>query len=231
MAARLLGRFGLYEGSPSTSRYVTLLGATLAARVGRPELVFRFAVLNSGDPGAYATPGGYVFVTRGLLASLKSESELAGVLAHEIAHVNERHMYLELMPDREVSTGEAVVRLLSMGKGDVSGSLSQMVDQGLKMLLEDGLGAEKEKAADEAAVHYAAAFQYEPASLRIVIERLKATAREKQQTELAARVANLKAYIKREGMRTEPAAAPRPLAARFERAMRPPRAVAGEAPP
>ena len=67
--------------------YVNLVGLTVASASANPELQYAFAVIDTPQVGAYSTPGGYVFVTRGALAIMKDESELAGVLAHEIAHV------------------------------------------------------------------------------------------------------------------------------------------------
>lgn len=81
---------------PATPRnelvsYVNLVGKNLAAQSGRPLLVWAFAVVDSDQVNAYSAPGGYVFVTTGLLRMLQSEDELAGVLAHEIGHVTEGH--------------------------------------------------------------------------------------------------------------------------------------------
>src|SRR5207245_2894143 len=63
MAAKLLGHLGEYKGSPSASAYVDLVGGVLAAKVGRPEITFHFGVLDTENVNAFATPGGYVFVT------------------------------------------------------------------------------------------------------------------------------------------------------------------------
>lgn len=81
---------------PATPRnelvsYVNLVGKNLAAQSGRPLLPWTFAVVDSDQVNAYSAPGGYVFVTTGLLRTLQSEDELAGLLAHEIGHVTERH--------------------------------------------------------------------------------------------------------------------------------------------
>src|SRR5919199_5023918 len=77
--------------------YVQQVGARLAAGSERAQLPWTFRVLDDPMPNAFALPGGYVFVTRGILCVINSEAELAGVLAHEIAHVNARHL-LPTMP-------------------------------------------------------------------------------------------------------------------------------------
>jgi beta-barrel assembly-enhancing protease len=76
--------------------YVNTVGRWVAMGSERPDLPWRFGVIDSADVNAFAAPGGYILLTRGLYASLSDESELAGVLGHEIAHVVERH-HVELM--------------------------------------------------------------------------------------------------------------------------------------
>ena len=95
IAARMVGRFGLYN-DPQLMKYVNLVGRSLSQSTNRPELDFHFAVLNTSEINAYAAPGGYVFVTRGAIEKMQDESELAAVLAHEMTHINERHVVKEL---------------------------------------------------------------------------------------------------------------------------------------
>jgi predicted Zn-dependent protease len=89
-ASTLLGAKPLVP-DPKMQRYVNVLGRWLAMQTERPDLPWTFGVLD--DPGfnAFATPGGYIFVTRGLLMRMHNEAELAGVLAHEIGHVLRKH--------------------------------------------------------------------------------------------------------------------------------------------
>lgn len=152
MAAKLLGYFGSEPSTSARSEYVTLVGQNLAKQFGRPEINYRFAVLKSKMVNAYAVPGGYIFVTKGLIDRLENESELAAVLAHEIAHVNQRHMYHQIRPKRDMTTNESVVRMMSRGASDLGNGLSQVVQAGMKALLEDGLGKDKELEADSMAV-------------------------------------------------------------------------------
>ena len=71
--------------------YVQSVGDSLAKKSHRPNLIYRFTVLDSPDVNAFALPGGYIFVFRGLMAYLSSEEELAAVLGHELGHVTARH--------------------------------------------------------------------------------------------------------------------------------------------
>lgn len=94
-AAKLVAVFGLYE-EPKAVKYVNLVGAALTPYASRQDLDYRFGILDTEIFMAFAAPDGYVFVTRGLLANVESEAELAGVLAHEITHTSERHLEKEL---------------------------------------------------------------------------------------------------------------------------------------
>ncbi len=90
MHPKVLEAYGRYD-DPALQRYVQELGAELARRSHRPGLIYRFTVLDSDEVNAFALPGGYIYITRGLMAYLGSEDELAAVLGHEIAHVTARH--------------------------------------------------------------------------------------------------------------------------------------------
>jgi predicted Zn-dependent protease len=90
------GHGGLIVGEKGTpeyelTRYVNMVGKNLAAQSTRPTLDWTFGVLNSDEFNAFAAPGGYVFVTSGLLKQVENEAQLAGVLGHEIAHITGRH--------------------------------------------------------------------------------------------------------------------------------------------
>jgi len=90
VASRLLGAAPLVP-NPGLQRYVNNVGRWLAAQTERPDLPWRFGVLDAPQLNAFAVPGGTIFITRGLLERMKSEAELAGVLAHEIVHVLQKH--------------------------------------------------------------------------------------------------------------------------------------------
>ncbi|OFZ54489.1 MAG: hypothetical protein A2428_00730 [Bdellovibrionales bacterium RIFOXYC1_FULL_54_43] len=206
IASRLLGRFQHYEKNRAAIEYVNLVGATLAAQNGRPELRYRFAILDSDDPNAFACPGGFIFVTKGLLKLVKNESELAGVLGHEIAHVNEKHMYSTIVPKREVSTSETFVRLLSRGKSEIGSNLAQIVDNGMKMLMESGYGKEKEHASDQAAALYTKSSGYDPMALLPVLERLKEASKSsklsKTHPPFDERTASFQAFLKENDLKS-----------------------------
>ncbi|WP_428623529.1 M48 family metalloprotease, partial [Sedimenticola sp.] len=114
IAARILGRFGVLEDARLT-RYVNLVGKSVALNASRPEIEFRFAILDTQSVNAYAAPGGYIFVTKGALDLMQDEAELAGVLAHEIAHVTEKHIVDELRIRGESKSSSAGIAALIGG--------------------------------------------------------------------------------------------------------------------
>ena len=88
--AQIRGEMGVYDDA-ALQEYVTAIGDELAAVSHRPDLPWQFTVIDSPVVNAFAAPGGYIYLTRGLLAYLNDEAELAGVLGHEIGHVTARH--------------------------------------------------------------------------------------------------------------------------------------------
>ncbi|MEO8164184.1 MAG: M48 family metalloprotease [Betaproteobacteria bacterium] len=90
-------------------RYVNMVGMWLSQQSERPGLPWRFAVIEGEAPNAFAVPGGYVFITRGMVALADTESELAGILGHEIAHVVRKHhlRWIYMNKELEVSVRRA----------------------------------------------------------------------------------------------------------------------------
>jgi predicted Zn-dependent protease len=94
-AAKLIQAFGIYDNKPMQN-YLQLVGSTVAAQGARQDVTYHFAILDTESMNAMALPGGFVFVTRGALANMTNEAQLAGVLAHEVAHVDGRHLEHEV---------------------------------------------------------------------------------------------------------------------------------------
>jgi len=91
MSALILANHKLIDNQP-LSHYLNLVGNSILQHSTRQEIPFHFAVINSSVINAYATPGGYIFITIAALNQMENEAELAGVLAHEISHVTQRHI-------------------------------------------------------------------------------------------------------------------------------------------
>lgn len=222
MAAKLYGHFGKYEGDHKLADYVSLVGANLAERFGRPELAFRFGILGTDEVNAFATPGGFIFITDGLLRQVQSEAELAAILAHEIAHVNEKHMYLGIMPKKDVGATESVARIMSRGHADLGKSMAVLADKGLQMLIEGGLGKEKEQEADQQALLTVASLGYDGQALLVFLRRLQAAGDKlklgKVAQPFAERVSALETFAKENGITNRSTADAGVLQKRFARA-------------
>ena len=163
VAANLLGAAPLVN-DPALQAYVNKIGMWIALHTDRPGLPWRFGVLDTGSVNAFATPGGYVFLTRGMLLRMRDEAELAGVLAHEISHVVEKHA------------------LTTMRKGTLAGMASdalsrnqpgyaKLVSAGTEVFAR-GLDKEDEYAADRMGVVLAARAGYDPYGLPAVLQTL-----------------------------------------------------------
>ena len=157
IAARILGMYGLVEDADMT-QYVNLVGRLCAANAVRHDLTYHFAIIDSEREIAFAAPGGYVFVTLGMLRSLRSEAELAGVLSHEIAHLDGLHLMKEI--EKRFGMGELVA--LNRGLPDLVGrralpdawfeKAQKIADFGLTLLLDHTFSGEDELKADSGAV-------------------------------------------------------------------------------
>jgi predicted Zn-dependent protease len=161
IAATIAGYYGVVQ-DPELTRYVNLVGLTVASVNPRPDIIYRFAVLDSDDVNALAAPGGYVFVTRGALALMNDEAMLAGVLGHEVGHVNRRHVVKEIQARARTALGlEGIVEQI-----DVTGEeyLEQTIQLGTTALFM-GLSREDELEADGYGVEVAAGAGYDPNGL------------------------------------------------------------------
>lgn len=171
-AATLLGAAPLVDDA-ALQHYVNELGLWIALHSGRPALPWRFGVLDSPNINAFATPGGYVLVTRGLLAELRDEAELAGVLAHEIAHVVKKHHLNAILKAQGVGLGAELVGKCAdnkLGHGEVTDRLVG----GLKEISLRGLDKSDEYQADRMALVLAARAGYDPFGLPRVLQKLEA---------------------------------------------------------
>src|SRR5438093_2661715 len=104
VSAKIRQRFGVVQ-DPAVHKYVTLVGTLLARQSERPALAWTFIVLDTDGVNAFASPGGFVHVTRGALGLIRNEAELAGVLAHEIGHVVHKHTVNAIQKNKAVQMG------------------------------------------------------------------------------------------------------------------------------
>jgi predicted Zn-dependent protease len=170
LAAVLLGAKPLHPNM-ALQRYVNRLGRWISLQSPRPDLPWTFAVLD--DPGfnAFAAPGGYVFVTKGLVDHVADESELAGILAHEITHVVVKHHLKALRKNARAGILSQVIAS-QVGNSLPGGMSAQLIGMG-RNLYSKGLDQEDELDADRAGVALAARAGFDPYGLVAVLQQLR----------------------------------------------------------
>ncbi|MCE5256533.1 MAG: M48 family metalloprotease [Spirochaetaceae bacterium] len=177
VAAQILASYKPYD-CPPLNAYLNKLGQGLALFSSRPELYngYRFIVLDSEEVNAFASPGGHILVTRGLLKLTRSEDELAAVLAHEITHVALRHGLASVEGLRLTDIiSEAVISagLASGGKvADFTTAFGNAIAGIAKQIIVSGYSQAYEFEADGEARRIIAAAGYDPQALARLISRL-----------------------------------------------------------
>ncbi len=170
LAAVLLGSKPLHPDLV-LQRYVNRLGRWISLQSSRPELPWTFAVLNDTGYNAFAAPGGYIFVTKGLIDRVGDEAELAGILAHEIIHVAEKHHLKALR--KTAQAGMLTQVLASQLSNNLGPGLSaQLLNMG-KDIYSKGLDQEDEFEADRNGVALAARAGFDPYGLVAVLHQLR----------------------------------------------------------
>ena len=174
--AQVLAEYGAYE-HPRLQAYVNALGQRLARQSHRSQLPWTFTVLDSPEVNAFALPGGYVYVTRGILAYLDSEAELAGVVGHEIGHVTARHGAQRATRQQQAGLGvlAAVVLGAVLEGSGVKGAtdLASQVSQGVAAGYIASYSREQELQADQLGAEYLVRNHYDPKNMVDVIGVLK----------------------------------------------------------
>ena len=170
-AATLLGAKPLVRDE-ALQRYVNTLGRWLALQTERPDLPWTFGVLDDNGFNAFAAPGGYIFVTKGLVSRMQNESELAGVLAHEIGHVLKKHHLRAVKKNSGMAFAGDLFGTLTDNKGNEEAKAALMNIS--KKLYAKGLDKEDEFEADRLGVVIAARAGYDAYGLPAVLQMLEA---------------------------------------------------------
>ncbi len=153
---KVLQAYGGVYDEPKVSGYVAAVGGRIAANSELPKSQFRFTVLDSPDVNAFALPGGYIYVTRGLVALANSEAELASVLAHEIGHVTAKHSAQRQNRSIGMALGGALLGALTKNK-----MLSDLANQGGQLYLLS-YSRQQEFEADQLGIRYLTQAGYDP---------------------------------------------------------------------
>ncbi|HMI53842.1 MAG TPA: M48 family metalloprotease [Candidatus Saccharimonadales bacterium] len=165
-AAKLINIFGLYENADMV-KYVNLVGGTVARQAGR-NVPYHFAILDTEVVTAVSLPGGFVFITRGALANIHSESELAGTLAHEVAHIDRRHLEKEIRSQKasQFAKEETASRIPQ------GAELVNLSGEVIRNALTLQVSRDKETEADQVGLDLSAKAGYDAAGLRNFLQFL-----------------------------------------------------------
>ena len=170
VSLKLREHFGVYQNEAVT-KYVGLVGTALAQASTRPNLNWQFIVLDTDGVNAYAAPGGIVHITRGLLGLMKSESELAGVLGHEITHVTDKHTVHAIQQSKGVSLAADEAG----GGGDLRQKfIAKMSGLAFNKLFEGEFSQRDENDADKVGIQLANKLGYAPAGMVEVLKKIDA---------------------------------------------------------
>ena len=163
---RIVEQFGGAYEDANVTAYVSAIGRDLARVSDRPDLQFTFTVLDSKIVNAFALPGGYIYVTRGLVALANSEAELAGVIAHEIGHVTARHAAQRYSKSVVAGIGAAVLGALG---GEAVANVAQ-IGTGLYL---SAYSRDQEYQSDLLGVRYMSGAGYEPRAMPSFLRSLQ----------------------------------------------------------
>jgi len=169
VAMTLTSRYGLNDDE-TLARYVNLVGLTVASATPRPDGNWVFGVINSSEVNAYAGPNGYILITKGALAKMQDEAELAGVLAHECAHVANQDGLNAVKNAGYLDAG------MEAGKGADQNfaKFGQLTDGVVDVVIKKGYSRDQEMTADVNAVKFLVAAGYDPNSYLHFLQRVKA---------------------------------------------------------
>jgi predicted Zn-dependent protease len=180
VGANILTRYQIWNGSPAQTKYLNEICNTIVINSPRPEIYngYHVSILDSTEINAFATSGGHIFVTRGLIACTDSEDALAGVIAHEIGHIQLQHSIKAIKNSRinQAILITATSALGASGRQDLK-QLADVMDESVNeivtTLIDKGYSREQEFDADTAALALMAAAGYEPSSLVSMLRLLE----------------------------------------------------------
>lgn len=162
-------QYGVYN-DPALQQYVSGIGQRLAKASHRPGIKYHFLVVDSPEVNAFALPGGYIYVTRGLIAYLNSEAELAAVLGHELGHVTARHSVQQITAATAAGVGATVLQIfVPETRGAAGGNAVNVLGSAVL----SGYGREHELEADRLGAEYLARTGYDPQAMVRVVGVLK----------------------------------------------------------
>ena len=177
VAATIAGTYGIYK-NPALEAYLNKICAAIVINSPRPDIYngYHVAILDTDEINAFATPGGHIFLTRGLIACAGSEDALAAVIAHEVAHIQLRHALTSIRNARYVNAfisggfaaGEDV-----RGVKEFAAIMGDSVDEIVTTMVVKGFSKSQELEADATALSLLASAGYQPSGILDMLEALK----------------------------------------------------------
>ena len=171
LALEGFGRYGMPVKDSSLQEYVNLVGMAVARNSIRPEIPYYFVVVKSPLQNAFACPGGIIFLSSGLLNTVQTEAQLAGVLAHEVAHVAHKHALKSIQRARFFK-GVGTITAATM-EGEKGKQFEDMIGGLENILFDKGLDKNMEFEADQSALETTYRTGYDPDGLVEVLKELK----------------------------------------------------------
>jgi predicted Zn-dependent protease len=181
VGANILTGYRIWHGSPALTAYLNRICNTIVINSPRPEIYngYHVAILDSDEINAFATPGGHIFITRGLIACTDSEDSLAAVIAHEIAHIQLQHGIKAIKASRFTQallvTGSSAAGVAAEGLNltELTDIFSESVGEIVTTLVNNGYSQTQEFDADNKALALMAAAGYEPSALISMLQALE----------------------------------------------------------
>src|SRR5215471_1910359 len=170
VSERLRQRFGVVQDRELT-KYVSLVGTVVAQQSSRPALDWKFIVLDTDGVNAYAAPGGFVHITRGLLGLIKNEAELAGVLGHEVTHIANKHTVKAIEKSKGMDLG---VEYSTSKSGWTAEMIAKLGEKVFKQIFEGQWSQGDENDADHGGAIDANKAGYDPHGLVTALEKIDA---------------------------------------------------------
>jgi len=179
VAANLLGRYKLYNGNQNLTTYLNKICAAITINSPQPDIYngYHVAILNTDEINAFATSGGHIFVTRGIIKAADTEDGLAGIIAHEVAHIQLKHGINAIKNSRKTQawlvTGTGISGVV--GGTDVkqlTDALNDSFSEFVQTLVSNGYSKDQEFAADTKAIALMISAGYNPAGLPRMLMKL-----------------------------------------------------------
>jgi predicted Zn-dependent protease len=181
VAANILGRYKIWNGNPALTAYLNRICGAVTVNSPKPEIYngYHVAILDTTEINAFATPGGHIFVTRGLISCTDSEDTLASVIAHEVAHIQLQHSIKAIRTSRITQavlvTGVSAAEVYAAGTSvaELTDIFNESVGQIVETLVNNGFSQTQEFDADNLALSLLASAGYEPSSLVTMLRALE----------------------------------------------------------